>query len=211
MTIAAISAHHIELSTFFPGEDIEWILLKAVPAAGEYPRVDIYLDLDFVNEEGRRQKLGRLLPALVLVNAVTPTLREIGLPFVRINGWPGFRERKLHELVIPDEATARRVTELYTSLGCSYLQAPDTPGMIGPRIVAGIINEAWHTWEEKVSTKEEIDIAMKLGTNYPFGPFEWSELIGAGDVLGLLWSLNATDPRYYPAKSLQQAVLRIKM
>jgi 3-hydroxybutyryl-CoA dehydrogenase len=211
MTIAAISEHHKELSTFFPGEDIEWILLKAVPAAGEYPRVDIYLDLDFVNEERRRQELGRLLPAVILVNAVTPTLREIGLPFVRINGWPGFRERKLHELVMPDEATARKVTELYSSLGCSYLQAPDTPGMIGPRIVAGIINEAWHTWEEKVSTKEEIDIAMKLGTNYPFGPFEWSELIGADHILSLLWSLNATDPRYCPAKSLQQAVLRIKM
>ena len=211
MTIAAISEHHKDLHTFFPGDDIEWILLKTVPAAGEYLRVDLYLDLDFVNEERRRQELSRLLPALILVNAVTPTLGEIGFPFVRINGWPGFRERKLHELVIPDDATARRVTELYASLGCSYLQAPDTPGMIGPRIVAGIINEAWITWEEKVSTKEEIDIAMKLGTNYPFGPFEWSELIGAGHILSLLRALSATDPRYRPAESLLQAVQGIKM
>src|SRR5277367_4696064 len=117
MTIAAISEHHKDLRTFFPGDDIEWILLKTVPAAGEYPRVDLYLDLDFVNEEQRRQELGRLLPALILVNAVTPTLAEIGFPFVRINGWPGFRERKVHELVMPDEATARRVTELYALLG----------------------------------------------------------------------------------------------
>jgi 3-hydroxyacyl-CoA dehydrogenase len=41
-----------------------------------------------------------------------------------------------------------------------------------------IINEAYFALEDNVSTKAETDIAMKLGTNYPYGPFEWGQLIG---------------------------------
>jgi 3-hydroxybutyryl-CoA dehydrogenase len=77
--------------------------------------------------------------------------------------------------------------------------------MIGPRILAAIINEAWYTWEEQVSSKEAIDTAMKLGTNYPMGPFEWGELIGLEKITGMLWALSKTDPRYVPAQALRQA------
>ena len=204
MTIAAITRNHTgkDLAGYF--QDVEWIVLKEVPAPGEYPLVDLYLDLDFSNEERRKNALARLLPTLVFVNAVTPTLGEIGHPFVRINGWPGFRAQQMHELVTPDPATAQRVDQLYTRLGCSYRLAPDTPGMIAPRILAGIINEAWYTWEEKVSSKEEIDIAMRLGTNYPLGPFEWGDRIGLKQVAGLLWSLSKGDARYTPARALQE-------
>ena len=214
MTIAAITENHTEkeLGALFPAKDIEWLVFKD-PTAGPHdpdPQIAAWLDMDFRNEPGRVEKLSRLLPALVLVNAVTPTLLEIKRPFVRINAWPGFSTQKIHELVSPDEATKNRIASLYQSLGCGYRFVPDTPGMIGPRIVAGIINEAWYTWEEKVSTKEEIDTAMKLGTNYPQGPFEWGERIGLGQIAGLLWSLSRTDPRYTPANALQQAADGLK-
>jgi 3-hydroxybutyryl-CoA dehydrogenase len=212
MTIAAIAKDHVEkdLQSFFAGEDIDWILLKTVPAPEDLRQADIVLDLDFVNEGGRCELLARLQPALIIVNAVVPTLQEIGRSFVRINGWPGFRQRKTHELVTPDEATTQRLQALYGRVGYGFRLVPDTAGMIAPRIVAGIINEAWHAWEEEVSTKEEIDTAMKLGTNYPFGPFEWGEDIGLGQIAGLLWSLSRTDPRYLPADALQQAVQGLK-
>src|SRR5580658_10192591 len=200
MTIAAITENHVErdLQSFFTGEDIDWILLKTVPAPDEPFPAEIVLDLDFVNESGRCEQLAKLQPALIMVNAVVPTLEEIGRSFVRINGWPGFRGKKLHELVSPDAATTQRLQDLYVRVAYTYRLVPDTAGMIAPRIVAGIINEAWYAWEEQVSTKEEIDTAMKLGTNYPFGPFEWGERIGLGQIAGLLWSLSRTDPRYLP-------------
>ncbi len=212
MTIAAIAKNHVEkdLQSFFAGEDIDWMLLKTVPAPAALRQTDIVLDLDFVNEGARCEQLARLQPALIMVNAVVPTLGEIGRPFVRINGWPGFRGKKLHELVSPDAATTQRLQDLYVRLGYTYRLAPDTAGMIGPRIVAGMINEAWYAWEEQVSTKEEIDTAMKLGTNYPFGPFEWGDKIGLGQMVSLLWSLSSTDPRYLPAGALQQAVQGLK-
>ena len=62
-----------------------------------------------------------------------------------------------------------------------------------------IINEAFLTVEDQVSTKAEIDTAMKLGTNYPYGPFEWAELIGKNNILALLQKLYTTGTRYRPA------------
>jgi 3-hydroxybutyryl-CoA dehydrogenase len=74
--------------------------------------------------------------------------------------------------------------------------------MVTPRITAMIINEAWFTFGDGISSKEEIDIAMKLGTNYPFGPFEWGEKIGIKDVVHLLTELKRTGERYVIAPAL---------
>ena len=43
---------------------------------------------------------------------------------------------------------------------------------------------------------------MKLGTNYPFGPFEWCKMIGAENILALLQQLYLTDSRYKPSQLL---------
>jgi 3-hydroxybutyryl-CoA dehydrogenase len=45
-------------------------------------------------------------------------------------------------------------------------------GLIAGGILAMIVNDAWLVLGEGVSPKEEINIALKLGTNYPLGPFE---------------------------------------
>ena len=130
---------------------------------------------------------------------------------IRINGWPGMLERGVHELVVPDAQVAEQVAQLYEKLGWSFRVAPDIPGMITARILAVVINEAWYTWQEGVSSKEEIDTAMKLGTNYPMGPFEWGARIGLDRVIELLDVLSETDPRYIPAKSLKKAGSGIKI
>jgi len=209
MTIAAITKRHTreELAAIFPGRDINWICFKTLDESNEPDEeVDVWLDLDFVCEEARIEQLSKWLPALVIVNAVTPTLRDIGRSFVRLSAWPGFAERSMHELVVPDERTAQRIAELYHSLGHAYRIVPDEPGMISARIVATIINEAFFTWEENVGTKEDIDTAMRLGTNYPQGPFEWNERIGPESVLALLSVLSKTDPRYEPSAALVEEV-----
>lgn len=71
-----------------------------------------------------------------------------------------------------------------------------------------IINEAWLSLGEGVSTKEEIDTAMKLGTNYPYGPFEWGNKIELKNVYQLLTALSKTNPRYEPAALLKKEVLQ---
>lgn len=165
----------------------------------------LYMDLDFTPDPARIEILARLLPVPVMVNAVEHTLGNIGRPFIRINAWPGFLERSMHELVIPDSGTETQIRHLYDALGWDYCKAPDIPGMISARILAAIVNEAYFTLQERVSTKEEIDIAMRLGTNYPLGPFEWSEKIGLKKINDLLSVLQQTDDRYAVSAELNKA------
>ena len=79
----------------------------------------------------------------------------------------------------------------------------DKPGLVSARIISMIINEAYFAFEQKVSTKEEIDTALKLGTNYPMGPFEWSRKIGLSEIRRLLEKLSLEDARYTPAPLLK--------
>ena len=219
MTIVVITEAKTEkdLAASFPAPGNKWILVRTAAEAAAYPGADAYIDLDFVNEPGRVDVLKRLVPGVVLVNAVVATLEEIGSPFVRINGWPGFLERTIHELAIPKELSDDRLTKLkdqltglYEKLGREYRLVPDTPGMISGCILATIINEAYYTWEEEVSTREEIDIAMKLGTNYPLGPFEWGQRIGLEKVADLLTALSKDNGRYTPSNSLLKAAKVLK-
>ena len=61
-----------------------------------------------------------------------------------------------------------------------------------------IINEAYYTLQEGTASRADIDTAMKLGTNYPFGPFEWSKRIGIKTIVKLLDNIYADthDERY---------------
>ena len=78
----------------------------------------------------------------------------------------------------------------------------DEPGLVSAKIIAMIINEAYFALGDDVSSKTAIDIAMKLGTNYPYGPFEWSEKIGIHNIYLLLKKLSLMDTRYQPAPIL---------
>jgi len=61
-----------------------------------------------------------------------------------------------------------------------------------------IINEAYYAVLEGTATREDVDLAMKLGLNYPFGPFEWSNRIGVKHVYELLEAVyeDTRDERY---------------
>jgi 3-hydroxybutyryl-CoA dehydrogenase len=168
------------------------------------------VDLDFVLDAARIRKLSQLLPTPVIVNSVVHTLSEIGQPFIRISGWPGFLERQVHELAVPDEPAALAIGRLYGSLGWQYRIVTDIPGMVTARIIAAIINEAYFTFQEQISSKAEIDTAMKLGTNYPMGPFEWSERIGQEKIGHLLLALETSERRYTIANALKTELERLK-
>lgn len=163
---------------------------------------DAYFDLMFDNDPERTSRLLYLLPNPVFINSVVYRGKEIGASFTRINAWPTFLKRDLCEIALTSPEQAAPVNHILNELGWKYQLVPDITGMLTPRVVAMIINEAWFALEDGVSTREEIDIAMKLGTNYPFGPFEWGEKIGMHRIKTLLDELSRNDKRYTPAPSL---------
>lgn len=140
-----------------------------------------------------------LLP--VIIHSVVHGLTEQSLPpnVIRINGWPGFIKRPLWEYAGTLSESHARALSL---MGKEAVSVPDEPGLVAARIISMIVNEAYFAKDEQVSTEPDIDIAMKLGTNYPYGPFEWAKLIGPEKIVSLLQRLAQTDARYTPSPLL---------
>lgn len=85
----------------------------------------------------------------------------------------------------------------------------DSPGFVAQRIVAMIVNLGCEMAQTGVGTPADIETAMKLGLNYPFGPLEMGERIGAGRVLEILGNLQAItgSDRYRPSLWLRRRAL----
>lgn len=156
----------------------------------------------------------RSFPAMagktVLINAVDWTGQFSEQHWFRYNGWPGFGRQPVLEIGAGGREIPEAVRQFALAAGLTCLPVPDHAGLVRPRILAMIINEAFLALGEGLSSKTEIDTAMKLGTGYPFGPFEWSAQIGLHRVWSLLEALSAADPRYSPAPAMVEAVLDLQ-
>ncbi|MBM7088987.1 3-hydroxyacyl-CoA dehydrogenase [Streptomyces sp. NPDC012461] len=98
--------------------------------------------------------------------------------------------------------TVAEATGLFQALGKRVSVIGDVPGMIVARTVARIIDLAHDAAAHAVATEEDIDTAMRLGVNYPLGPFEWSRRLGRDWAHALLRQLHERDPSGRCAPSL---------
>jgi 3-hydroxybutyryl-CoA dehydrogenase len=169
---------------------------------GEMDDVDLVVDFLFTPGKDRIEQLKKSGAELVIVNQVGGTTKSLPENFIRFNGWPGFLGGKFIEAASASTGLNNKVESFFARFGKDIRWVPDQPGFISARIVAMIINEAYLALGEGVSSREEIDTAMKLGTNYPLGPFEWAKRIGPAHVKDLLMDLAAMNNRYQPAPSL---------
>lgn len=182
------------------GHEIIWI--SGIDEFATYPNADACIDLLF---QAKPENLSVLsgLKSLVIVNSVAFTLKELHPDLIRINGWPTFLKSSILEAA--SSHSQKEKSEKVLSVFQKKIQwLPDEPGFVIPRVVSMIINEAFLSLKEGVSTKEAIDIAMKLGTNYPYGPFEWADRIGKEKIAELLSVLSRKEARYAPASGLRE-------
>jgi len=200
--LVAIYADEVQKNEIFSkgiNKEIEIIWMNNLQ---QNKNADIYFDLLF--DETDISKNNFIENTLVFVNAVITTASELPSNYIRVNAWNSFLKRELLEIAAANEKLKEQATLVLNKLEWKFIWMPDVPGMIAARIISMIINEAYFALGEKVSTKEEIDIAMKLGTNYPYGPFEWSEKIGLQKIYLLLKKLNEKERRYEIAPLLIQ-------
>lgn len=142
---------------------------------------------------------------VVFLNTVLTTLSQImagqntEATVFGFCGLPTFFNREVLEVTVPDRHRAKLDT-IIEELGVKCITVKDQVGFVTPRVVCMIINEAYDALKSGVASREDIDLSMKLGTNYPFGPFEWSEKIGIDVVRTLLKAVEDStgDSRYRP-------------
>jgi 3-hydroxybutyryl-CoA dehydrogenase len=134
----------------------------------------------------------------------------VSAPRFGFNGMPTLFKRELLEVVTYRESDKNLLADLCSSLGKAYQLVDDRVGLVTPRVICMIINEAHYTVQEGTASKTDIDVAMKLGTNYPFGPFEWCQRIGIKNVYETLDALYADthDERYKICPLLKTEYLR---
>ena len=189
--------------------DSQWNELTGLRSNIEWQRADSAADFDqyknaeafFCLKENEITADFNALTKPVIINSVIKPLAGLALPLnvYRINGWATFLNRPVWEIAGSENEA---IETLFKAFNIKINFVKDEPGFISARVIAMIINEAFFALEDNVSSKAEIDTAMKLGTNYPFGPFEWAAVIGLENILALLQQLYSTDTRYKPSQLL---------
>lgn len=117
--------------------------------------------------------------------------------------------QQLIEMAIPihtPQAHVARAIEFFAKIGKMATIVQDRVGMVMPRILCALINEAAFALTDEIASPQDIDMGMKIGTNYPIGPVEWGNRIGFDCVLDVINALynDLLEDRYRPAPMLKQ-------
>jgi 3-hydroxybutyryl-CoA dehydrogenase len=79
-----------------------------------------------------------------------------------------------------------------SALGFAPYSIADAPGLVVARTIAMLINEATDAVLQGACTEDGADAAMRLGVNYPAGPFEWLSGWSVEGVIGVIEALDST-------------------
>ncbi len=191
-------------------------------AMPEAANADVAIELHNESAPAKEELLVSLaasLPpaALILTSALATSVTQAAswvLNPERVVGFgvvPPLKQNGVVELAAGMLTAGRAVAkavDFAKELGQEPILVSDGPGLVRARVVCCLINEAASALLEGVASAEDIDKAMKLGTNYPYGPLEWADYIGLDTVLGVLNGLFTEwgEDRYRPSPLLKRMV-----
>jgi len=177
-------------------------------------------NVDLAQKRRNMQRLEALLPQAVpiLTTSLALTATEIAAWTRSPDRVCGFGtlvplpERELIEIAPALQTapgTVRTASAFIVSLGKEVAEVDDAPGLVFPRVLALIVNEAAFALQEGIAPKADIDRAMVIGTNYPLGPLAWGDQIGLDVVHAIVGGLHRefAEERYRPAPLLRKLVL----
>lgn len=172
-----------------PQENVEWQFTDD----GYVPKADYIIAMAPTNA------IIQQLHVPALINETSITFGEMNVAqkqLARFCGWPGFTQREKWEVAVNQPGPWLQVFEQV--LNKQLVVVADALGLVAPRILAMIINEACYGLADGICSAADMDTAMQLGTNYPKGPVAWMNEIGKEKIVTLLSAMAKTDNRYAP-------------
>jgi len=185
-------------------------------SCGEF---EVFIDLNFDENPKRIAEYANYSQTHFLLSANLTTIdqaifdSELQIKAINMAGicaFPHLIERNTLEICLPVSASLEKnksiekFNAIADVLGYEKTQwVKSRVGLVTARVLCMIINEAYYTVQEGTANKSDIDTAMKLGTNYPKGPFEFLNLFSLELVYKQLDSLyNDTHEERYKICSL---------
>ena len=184
--------------------------------------VDLVIEAIFENLEIKKETFTSLdastRPEIVLAtNTSSLSIVEIAVSTKRpdkvvgmhfFNPAPVMKLVEIIKALTTSDETFEFACEFAKSLGKESVKTKDVPGFIVNRVLMPMLNEAVFALQDGVGSAEDIDKAMKLGTNQPIGPLALIDLIGLDvtlDVIDVLYK-EFRDPKFRAAPLLRQMV-----
>ena len=171
------------------------VVFKSSSELGEMDieQAQVVFDFEIDHTSTHPQLYSYHVDTVLFLNSIMTTVSKLQDTFswpnsvVGFNGMSGMFNKPLLEIVSAE--SNNWIQQVCDQLGSDFRLVEDQIGMVTPRVVCMIINEAYYTVEEGTASEADIDLAMKLGTNYPTGPFEMAATIGIQSVCQLLEAL----------------------
>ena len=195
-------------------------LLGSSPVVDSFEGISLALELTVSDLERKRDNLlkleagaksGLTVLSSSLTCAATTQAAWIGSPerLIGIAALPGQMSQSLLELapsIHTSHESITRAEDFAVRLGKEVAVVQDRVGLVLPRVVCSLVNEAFFAVMEGIASPEDIDTAMKLGTNYPLGPIEWGNKIGLLYVVSILDAIHRDtgEDRYRVCPLLRQ-------
>ena len=186
-------------------DDVDFVIEAAVESTAV--KEDIFKSLDricashvILTTNTSSVRLGKL------ASATSRPEKVVGMHFM----YPAQRMKLLEIIRTPatSDESYNIVKELSINMGKQPITVTDSPCFVTSRLIQTFINEAIFCLYQGVSSKEEIDTAMKLGMNHPMGPLELADFIGLDVVLSMQQALcdGFQEPKYRPCPLLLSLV-----
>ena len=205
---ARAEAAHTNLATATSATEVKDVdfAIEAVTENEDLKR-RIFLELDGVVKPGGILATNTSSIPITRIAAATKRPENvIGMHFM--NPVPVMQLVELIRGAATSDATYQTTKALAEKMGKTTVVSKDFPGFIVNRILIPMLNEACFALMEGLGTAEDIDTAMKLGTNQPMGPLQLADFIGLDTCLYIAEVLHKGlgDSKYRPCPLLRQYV-----
>jgi 3-hydroxybutyryl-CoA dehydrogenase len=171
--------------------------LTGTTSLEDFGACDIVIEAATENPELKRrtfEELDRVCPphailasntsSIPIIQMATATRRPdqvLGMHFM--NPVPVMPLIEFVRTLTTSEATLESARRFGQSLGKRIIVSKDRAGFIVNFLLIPYLCEAIRMLEQGFATREDIDVGMMLGTNYPMGPFKLLDFVGLDTTL----------------------------